>query len=153
LNNAVGCLTISRMSDCLPCRKEVPYPIVSAESVPSLIANLTYALYGAITKSLVAGKIVWNIPCDPNNTAQVAGVPRMPGEGLLCYIIRCFTFIIASASQSVPAPSSEFDFSGLPYGLPPVGNIIYFAARDQNSIWTISYPDDRWKVIQKSALS
>lgn len=88
MNNAVGCLTISRMPDCLPCRKEVPYPIVSAESVPSLIANLTYALYGTIAKSLVAGKIVWNIPCDPNNTAQIANIPRLPEEGLLCYFIR-----------------------------------------------------------------
>ena len=88
MNNAVGCLTISRMSDCLPCRKEVPYPIVSAESVPSLIANLTYALYGTLKKSLVAGKIVWNIPCDPNNTAQIANIPRLPEEGLLCYFIR-----------------------------------------------------------------
>lgn len=72
------------------CRQDIPYPQVSKESVPSLIDNLVTALYGDITKSVVNGKIVWNIPCDPNNTAEVPGIPRLPGEGLLCYLIRCF---------------------------------------------------------------
>jgi len=76
------------------CAPELPYPQVSAESVPSLINNLTQALYGTygsaygIQKSVVNGFIKWTIPCDPNNTTSINGVPRQTGEGLLCYIIR-----------------------------------------------------------------
>lgn len=70
------------------CRKDIPYPSVSHESVPSLIDNLVTALYGTITKTVVNRRVVWNIPCDPNNTATINGMPRNAGEGLLCYMIR-----------------------------------------------------------------
>ena len=73
------------------CRKDIPYPSVSNESVPSLINNLVSALYGNnVTKAVVNRQVVWNIPCDPNNTAQINGLPRGSGEGLLCYLIRAF---------------------------------------------------------------
>lgn len=73
------------------CRKDIPYPSVSNESVPSLINNLVSALYGNnVTKAVVNRQVVWNIPCDPNNTAQISGLPRNAGEGLLCYLIRAF---------------------------------------------------------------
>lgn len=75
------------------CRQDIPYPQVSPESVPSLISNLVNALYGEITKSVVDGRVVWNVPCDPNNTAEIDGFPRLPDEGLLCYIIRYFDTI------------------------------------------------------------
>jgi len=73
-----------------PCCPEIPYPQISAESVPSLISNLVFALYGDITKSVKNGRVVWNIPCDPNNTAKVDQIPREEGEGLLCYLLRVF---------------------------------------------------------------
>jgi hypothetical protein len=74
------------------CRKDIPYPSVSNESVPSLINNLVSALYGTnVTKTVVNRQVVWNIPCDPNNTAQISGLPRNEGEGLLCYLIRAFS--------------------------------------------------------------
>ena len=72
------------------CRQDIPYPQISSESVPSLISNLVYALYGTISKSVVNGRVVWDIPCDPNNTAEVDDIPREEGEGLLCYLIRLF---------------------------------------------------------------
>ena len=72
------------------CRKDIPYPSVSNESVPSLIDNLVNALYGTITKTVVNRKVVWNIPCDPENSATILGIPRLSGEGLLCYFIRVF---------------------------------------------------------------
>jgi hypothetical protein len=72
------------------CRKDIPYPSVSNESVPSLIDNLVNALYGTISKTVVDRKVVWDIPCDPDNTATVFDTPRLPGEGLLCYFIRVF---------------------------------------------------------------
>jgi len=72
-----------------PCCPDTPYPQVSHESVPSLIDNLVNALYGTITKCVKNGRVIWNIPCDPSTSpATYAGVPREPGEGLLCYIIR-----------------------------------------------------------------
>ena len=76
------------------CAPELPYPQVSAESVPSLINNLTTALYGLINKSVVNGKIVWTTPCDgqfPNFTGTVFGISRNAGEGLLCYFLRAFS--------------------------------------------------------------
>jgi hypothetical protein len=72
------------------CDTDTPYPIISHESVPSLIDNLVFALYGQIQKNVSSGKIVWTIPCDPNNTESVAGIPRNTGEGLLCYMLRVF---------------------------------------------------------------
>lgn len=79
------------------CRKDIPYPSVSGESVPSLINNLVYALYGSnVTKSVVNRQVVWNTPCDPNNTAQISWLPRGEGEGLLCYILRAFEINLVS---------------------------------------------------------
>ena len=81
------CNSSTYSSTCCP---EVPYPSISSESVPSLIDNLVYALYGTINKSIVNGRVVWDIPCDPNNTAEVDQIPREEGEGLLCYLLRLF---------------------------------------------------------------
>ena len=67
---------------------EVPYPTISPESVPSLIGNLVYALYGTIEKSVSSGRVIWNIPCDPNNTTEIFDQPRLADEGLMCYFIR-----------------------------------------------------------------
>jgi hypothetical protein len=72
------------------CCPDTPYPQVSHESVPSLIDNLVTALYGTITKTVSNGRVVWNIPCDPNNSASVEQIPREEGEGLLCYLLRLF---------------------------------------------------------------
>lgn len=77
----------SSTSNCCP---DTPYPSVSPESTPSLIGNLVYALYGTINKSIVNGRVVWDIPCDPNNTAEADSIPREEGEGLLCYLLRLF---------------------------------------------------------------
>jgi hypothetical protein len=82
-----------------PCCPEIPYPQISAESVPSLISNLIYALYGVINKSVVNGRVVWDIPCDPNNTAEVEQIPREEGEGLLCYLLRLFANSLDSYGQ------------------------------------------------------
>lgn len=53
-----------------------------------MIDNLTLALYGPLQKSVVGGKVVWTIPCDPSNAATIYDIPRLPGEGLMCYFIR-----------------------------------------------------------------
>ena len=76
--------------NCHVCNADTPYPSVSAESVPSLIDNLTYALYGLITKTVVSGRVNWTIPCDPNSNASIWGYTRNAGEGLMCYFLRVF---------------------------------------------------------------
>lgn len=89
------------------CDTDTPYPSVSHESVPSLIDNLVLALYGQIEKNVTSGKIVWTIPCDPNNTTSVSGIAREDGEGLLCYFIRVFdsfnfsNFVDLSSTQTI----------------------------------------------------
>ena len=86
---------------------DVPYPSISSESVPSLIDNLVYALYGTINKSVVNGRVVWDIPCDPNNTAETDNIPREEGEGLLCYLLRVFNNTIDNH-----APFLRWGFDG-----------------------------------------
>lgn len=104
------------------CRQDIPYPQVSPESVPSLISNLVNALYGEITKSVVDGRVVWNVPCDPNNTAEIDGFPRLPDEGLLCYIIRYFEafpdfddLVTISGNQTITGQKT-FNWIKLPVG-------------------------------------
>jgi hypothetical protein len=84
------------------CNADIPYPSVSHESVPSLIDNLVYALYGVIEKDVTSGKVVWNIPCDPSNIqATINNIPRNDGEGLLCYIIRALNLTTPSGFVTV----------------------------------------------------
>jgi hypothetical protein len=104
------------------CRQDIPYPQVSPESVPSLISNLVNALYGEITKSVENGRVVWNVPCDPNNTAEIDGFPRLPDEGLLCYILRYFNafpdindVVTISGNQTITGQKT-FNWIKLPVG-------------------------------------
>lgn len=90
------------------CCPDTPYPNVQHESVPSLIDNLVYALYGEITKTVSGGRVVWNIPCDPaQSPAEVSTIPRNEGEGLLCYIMRIFQSTVGQFS-----PFSFWSFTG-----------------------------------------
>lgn len=92
---------------------EVPYPTISPESVPSLIDNLVYALYGTINKSIVNGRVVWDIPCDPNEVpASVPQIPREENEGLLCYLIRIFTEICGQLQLGVPSGNLKWQYTG-----------------------------------------
>jgi len=104
------------------CCPDTPYPQVSHESVPSLIDNLVNALYGEITKTVQDGRVVWNIPCDPNNTTEINGFPRLPDEGLLCYILRYFNafpsindVVTISGNQTITGQKT-FNWIKLPVG-------------------------------------
>jgi hypothetical protein len=106
------------------CRQDIPYPQVSPESVPSLIDNLVLALYGTITKSVVNGRVVWNIPCDPTaDPASIVNFPREEGEGLLCYILRYFNdvapiiadVVTISGNQTITGQKT-FNWIKLPVG-------------------------------------
>jgi hypothetical protein len=66
-----------------------------------------YALYGTINKSIVNGRVIWDIPCDPNNSAEVDNIPREEGEGLLCYLLRVF-----NNTLDVHSPFMRWGFDG-----------------------------------------
>lgn len=106
------------------CRQDIPYPQVSPESVPSLISNLVNALYGEITKSVVDGRVVWDIPCDPNNTAEIDGFPRLPDEGLLCYIIRYFDVLAPSLINAVTINGTQTITGQKTFTLPVLGDAV-----------------------------
>ena len=84
------------------CNADTPYPQVSNESVPSLINNLTLALYGSYTKSVdqATGRIVWDVPCTPQ-TSPINGVPPLDGEGMLCYVLRALNTLFPTAEPFV----------------------------------------------------
>jgi len=105
-----GCNNSNYSSTCCP---EVPYPTISSESVPSLISNLVYALYGTINKFIVNGRVVWDIPCDPNNVpASVPQIPREENEGLLCYLIRIFTDVCGQLVVGIPSQNLRWQQTG-----------------------------------------
>lgn len=90
------------------CCPDTPYPTVQHESVPSLIDNLVFALYGEITKTVQGGRVVWDIPCDPSsNPTEVPSIPRNTGEGLLCYLMRVFQNTVGQYS-----PFQYWSYSG-----------------------------------------
>jgi hypothetical protein len=97
------------------CRKDIPYPSVSNESVPSLVENLTTALYGPnLTKTVVGGRVIWTIPCDPNNTATIFQIPRLPNEGLLCYFIRALRAGAPAATNLLGGSAGQVPYQSAP---------------------------------------
>lgn len=75
-----GCST---PTGCNPCTSA----LTSEESVASQLANLTYSLFGQVTKTVVNGRAVWTAPCDAE-TGGLACNPRLDDEGFICYITR-----------------------------------------------------------------
>ena len=107
------------------CRQDIPYPQISSESVPSLISNLILALYGEITKSVVDGRVVWNIPCDPtDNPVTIDGFPRLSGEGLLCYIIRYFDDLAPILLDAVTISGAQTILGQKTFTLPVLGDAV-----------------------------
>lgn len=50
----------------------------------------------------------------------------------------------------VAAPANTTDFSGLPGGVAPTGDTVFFAPRDSGTIWTIAGGDTAWTIIDKN---
>lgn len=68
---------------CDPCAPA----LTTQESIASQLENLTNALFGTFTKTIVNGRAVWSAQCTPYDTG-VSCIPRNLGEGTLCYIQR-----------------------------------------------------------------
>lgn len=95
------------------CNADTPYPIVSPESVPSLIANLTKSLYGTIQKDVSNGAVQWVIPCDPNASFSIPGFPR-GNSGLLCYLLQVIAGVAPQntlASALAPKTFTDADMN------------------------------------------
>lgn len=60
----------------------------SKEPLASALDNFVASFYGAITKSVVNGAVVWTLPC--NLDTGLPGNPRLSSEGLACYFLRLF---------------------------------------------------------------
>lgn len=56
------------------------------ETLASALGNFTHEFFGDVTKTLVAGSVVWTLPC--NLSEGIEGNPRVAGEGLACYFLR-----------------------------------------------------------------
>jgi hypothetical protein len=96
------------------CNADTPYPIVSPESVPSLIGNLVKSLYGTIQKDVSNGSVQWVIPCDPNSAFSVPGFPRNQA-GLLCYLLQVAAGIVPETTLGTaiaPKTFTESDMGG-----------------------------------------
>lgn len=75
-------------------------PNAADEALDSQVANLIGKLFGFATKSIGQnGEVTWTLPC--NLDGQIAGFPRLPGEGLLCYFLRFYADGITGA-QGIP---------------------------------------------------
>jgi hypothetical protein len=66
-----------------------PVNTAETELLPSQIENFTKHFFGAVTKTMLDGGVVWILPCNldeglPNN-------PRANDEGLACYFLRLFS--------------------------------------------------------------
>jgi len=71
--------------NCSPCRcADSCDP--SNEPLASALNNFVTAFFGSVTKTCVNNQVVWALPCDLQ--AGVAGFPRIPNEGIACYVIR-----------------------------------------------------------------
>lgn len=77
------CCTGSGTSPCA-----TPAVLASAETLPSALENFIAHFFGAVTKSVVDGKVVWTLPCSLEQGLEAN--PRAQGEGLACYFLRLF---------------------------------------------------------------
>lgn len=132
---------------CEPCDKDP----ARNESVTSQLNNLVLNLFGNVTKTVVKGRVVWTLPCDYANFG-IPGYPRNEGEGVLCYILRIFAATFPNFPLVVNPPANDTDFSMLPNQQAPTGNVVFFAPKNNSSIWQISGGQTKWKIIETDTI-
>lgn len=82
------CEQPSNPPQCDPCAPA----LTTQESVASWLDNLTKALLGEFTKTIVNGRAVWSAQCTPYDVG-ISCISKGDAEGLLCYILRVISQI------------------------------------------------------------
>lgn len=116
---------------CDPCAV-TPTNTAECESLPSALENFITQFFGTITKTVVDGRVVWELPCD-----LATGIPENPreeGEGLACYFKRLFEdgYVGATgpagpagaAGATGPAGSSSFSDTSADFTEPAVDDSV-----------------------------
>lgn len=86
--NGLCCDCDSNCGTITPCTA-CPESSADCETLPSALDNFVNHFFGAVTKTLVNGKVVWTLPCNLNTGLQ--NNPRGTEEGLACYFLRLFS--------------------------------------------------------------
>lgn len=84
-----GCSPCSCSGDCDPAN----------EPLSSALNNFVIAFFGAVTKSCVNDEVVWTLPCDLE--AGNPNFPRIPNEGIACYLSRFIETFLAAQVVSI----------------------------------------------------
>lgn len=77
--------------NCNPCHCDHECD-PSNEPLSSALDNFITAFFGTVTKTCVNDQVVWALPCDLES--GLAGYPRVPNEGLACYLLRVMGILI-----------------------------------------------------------
>lgn len=92
-----GSSTNCNACGCNPCTcTEVD---AANETTASTLNNFIEAFFGSVTKTVVDGEIQWVLPCDLD--AGITGFPRLPDEGIACYLMRIFGTLTNGFSGTV----------------------------------------------------
>lgn len=86
----------------------------------------------------------------PEGTLAVAGDDERRAAIKINAALYAGQAAAGSYPQTVVAPSGIHDFSTLPGGIAPTSGV-YFAPRDQATLWTIEAGDVQWTVIDKNS--
>lgn len=76
------CYPVIGTPTCDPC----PAPSATAEPLQSVLDNFILSVFGQVTKSIINGQVAWTLPCGLES--GLMSNPRLPGEGVLCYLLR-----------------------------------------------------------------
>lgn len=76
------------MSDTNNCPSCNPPAALNCQDEPiqSQIDNFILSFVGTITKTAVNGVCIWALPCNLGD--EIPAFPRLPNEGVLCYLYR-----------------------------------------------------------------
>lgn len=134
------CINGNRCNNCTPCNA-CPVNTEDCETLPSALDNFTRQFFGAITRTVVDGKVTWSLPGDLN--AGLPGNPRLDGEGLATYFLRLFNEGIIG----LVGPQGDTGATGA------AGHNAYAVATSSFNTPTPASPDSQFTIIPTPVLS
>lgn len=85
---------------CNTCNTPAPLNCAD-EPLQSQIENFILSIIGSVTSTNVNGVCVWTLPCDLGQ--EIPAFPRLPNEGVLCYLYRIIATGAAVGESNVGA--------------------------------------------------